>query len=222
MHDDTRALVAQAFPQWSALELNQRVALLPNYYPTDGEHASWKLSNEFLDIGCFGAIRPLKNHMTQAVAALRMAAKMGKSLRFHINARIESVATDPILKNLVRLFSHYPKHELVCHPWVDHAAFRDLLKQMDVVTQVSFSETFNIVAADAVVLGVATITSSEVTWASRCFYADPTDSLNIAEMMEKAHYLKRKAGVFNPSLRGLRHYNKDSAHNWITFLRQHG
>jgi hypothetical protein len=223
MFEETRFLVGLENPRWSPEKLKHKVAFLPNYYPTtDLAVQCVDHDSEFLNIGCFGAVRPLKNHLVQAIAALKMADKLGKRLRFHINGGRIEMNGGPILKNLFRLFDHYPQHRLVNHRWMIHEDFKKLVASMDVVTQVSFSETFNIVAADAVVLGVATVTSSEVPWSSRCFRADPTSSSEIAEVMERAYYIKRRAPRFNPSIRGLRTYNRNSVVDWLTFLRHMG
>lgn len=221
MFEETKFLVKLENPHWSPEELHEKVDYLPNYYPT--RHVGVQTvdsDSEWLDVGCFGAIRPLKNHMEQAVAALKVATRLKKRLRFHINGgRIEG-GGDPILKNLYRTFDHYPQHKLINHRWMPHDQFKAVVASMDIVSQVSFSETFNIVAADAVVSGVATVTSSEVPWASRFFRADPTDSNEIAEVMERAYYIKKRAPRFNPSLRGLRTYNRQSTQDWLKFLHK--
>ena len=62
-----------------------------------------------IDIGAYGAIRPLKNQLLQALAAIKFAESIGKTLRFHINiTRIENNG-DPVLKNLRNLFSNSVK-----------------------------------------------------------------------------------------------------------------
>jgi hypothetical protein len=54
---------------------------------------------------------------------------------------------------------------------------------MDIGLQVSFSETFNIVSADFVSMGVPIVVSGEVPWAPRFIKASPTDSQAIASKM---------------------------------------
>jgi hypothetical protein len=57
----------------------------PNIYLFDKvTHSFAKDGN--VDIGCFGAIRPFKNHINQALASLSFAEKNNLKLRFHINA----------------------------------------------------------------------------------------------------------------------------------------
>ncbi len=37
------------------------------------------------DVSCFGAVRPLKNHIAQALAAISFARAMRNGLRFHVS-----------------------------------------------------------------------------------------------------------------------------------------
>lgn len=220
MLEETRFLTALANPEYSPMEVRDKVAYLPNYYPVEPVPTVGEVEHHshVVNVGCFGAVRPLKNHMLQAIAALKFATKIGKRLRFHINGGRIEMGGSPILKNLVQLFEHFPQHELVLHKWKDHTRFKELLASMDVLTQVSFSETFNIVAADAVTQGVATVTSDEITWSSKCFRAVATSSDDIASAMLKAYRMKLKAPKFNPSIKGLRQYNEHSRREWLQFL----
>lgn len=68
------------------------ISYAPNYYPVHApRNASTLLpkpprADDTLKIGCFGAIRPLKNQVAQAIAALAFAERLGKKLEFHINS----------------------------------------------------------------------------------------------------------------------------------------
>jgi hypothetical protein len=220
MLEETRFLVHQENPHWTREQVDYKVAFLPNYYPLGTTPVNpIDPSKEFVDIGCFGAVRPLKNHMLQAIAAMKFAARGGHRIRFHINGGRIEMNGGPILKNLFRLFEHYPKHQLVNHRWMNHADFRALVASMDLVTQVSFSETFNIVAADAITQGVATVTSNEVPWSSPVFQANPVSSDDMALKLEEAYRMKIKHPRYNPSLHGLNEYNLNSIDVWIPFLR---
>ena len=74
-----------------------------------------KKPNKIFNVGCFGAIRPMKNHLMQAVAAIEFANRNNLTLRFHVNAgRIESNGNNSI-KNVRALFEHLPDNELVEH-----------------------------------------------------------------------------------------------------------
>jgi hypothetical protein len=198
------------------------VWLLPNYYPVKHEQplfsrkvCDFKRDKErVLNIGCFGAIRPMKNQVIQAIAAIKYANKRNRVLRFHINAsRIEQKG-EPVLKNLQSLFKG-SKHELVEHPWLRHLEFRALIAEMDALMQVSFSETFNIVAADAVSQGVPVVTSDSIDWISPSFHTDPCDSNAIQKGLERC--LKWSNGPWR-NIRGLRQYDKESQKLWLHYF----
>jgi hypothetical protein len=170
-----------------------------------------------LDIGCFGAVRLLKNHLVQAIAAYKYAQNIGKKLRFHINSgRIEAAGDNP-LKNLRGFFHDLHDAELVEHPWQGHSEFMRLLRDMNILLQISFSETFNIVTADAVVMGVPTLTSDEVPFI-RSKTADPTSSHDICEKI--AYVLNNQAHVVHENQRGLMEYSDATRSRWLSWFAQ--
>ncbi len=149
----------------------------------------------------------------QAVAALRYAAEIKKPLNFHINGtRVEMNGT-PILRNISQVFDHLPEDRLILHNWEPHDKFLILLRDMDIVMQVSFSETFNIVAADAVVSGVPIVVSEQVSWASPLFQAQENSSKDIASKMGIALALSGESNLY-----GLEEYNKLSIQHWLSFM----
>lgn len=165
---------------------SDRVMYLPNYYPQNMSVKSPRVIGDNIHIGCFGAIRPLKNHLLQALSAIKFADTIGKKLYFHINGRVEGKG-EPILNNLKGVFINLfdMGHRLVFHPWVTRDDFIIECGKLDIGMQVSFSETFNIVSADKVSQGVPLVVSSEVIWANRKYCADPTsvDSIFNALML---------------------------------------
>jgi hypothetical protein len=122
-------------------------------------------ADDTVRIGCFGAIRPLKNQLLQAICSLRYAAEIGRKLEFHINGtRLEPPGGDGVVKNLVNLFKYAKRATLVQHAWMDHDSFLELVETMDMNMQCSFSETFNNVSADSVSMMVPVVASKEVAW----------------------------------------------------------
>lgn len=165
------------------------VSYAPNYYPV---HAPKTFksgvphpvhADDTVRIGCYGAIRPLKNQVTQAIAALRYAEKLGKKLEFHINAGRQEQGGNAVLNNLRAIFAHSTRATLVELGWVDHHEFLQAVSQLDILLQVSFSETFNIVSADAVVCNVPVVASAEVPWLGPYALADANSSVSIYNAM---------------------------------------
>ncbi len=157
--------------------------------------------------------------MAQAIGALKFAEREGKYLDFHINGGRLEGRGEPILKNLIQTFDKFNgKHRLIRHAWRPHSEFKELLRSMDIVSQVSFTETFNIVSADALTVGVPIVVSPEVPWASPFSYADPNNTNDIADAMTRAYRWKRRLPWWQPGLSGLKKYNRDSVKLWAEYL----
>ncbi len=179
-------IIANSLATFEAFqELAPVVQYLPNVYLT-GKMAKPKRYNgsSEIDIGCFGAIRPLKNQLVQAIASLRFARTEGKFLRFHINGTRQEVGGEPALKNIRSLFANQDDAELIEHPWYEPDDFHKLLReQIDLSMQLSLSETFNVVSADAITCGVPVVVSDEITWVTQECMADTENLENINRVM---------------------------------------
>lgn len=169
-----------------------------------------------LEIGCFGAIRPFKNQLLQAMAAISFANSLNKNLRFHINHTRVETHGEAVHKNLVSLFTN-TNHELVVHDWLSHDDFLRLIKTMDMGLQVSFSETFNIVAADFVNLNVPIIGSKEISWLNSFYQANPNNIDDITKAMWIAWTCKSFNLQYLNKL-GLKHWNKQAIVTWKKLL----
>lgn len=193
----------------------KEVIYLPNIYPTNFVPKIEKRKNNFLDIGCFGAIRPLKNHLNQALAAIRYADSLKKKLNFHVNSGRVEMRGEPVTRNLASLFSHVSKkgHKLVNHEWTHREDFLKLCGTMDLGMQVSFSETFNIVAADFISQSVPIVVSDEIPWSSNFFTADPQDTGSIYRALYRTGILKKANVFFNQQ--NLISYTNESARKWL-------
>jgi len=178
-------LYLQHLNQWSTATTNQRVVYLPNFYPQEYKTKSLNRNKDWIDVACFGAIRPLKNHLVQAFGAIEFAEHIGKQLRFHVNAGRIEMQGGPALNNLKGLFQQISSHghELVNHAWTPREQFLELCATMDLGLQVSFSETFNIVGADLISQGVPLVGSTEIPWLHGVSAADPTSSEDICRKL---------------------------------------
>lgn len=165
---------------------SSQLVYLPNYYPALPKMPSAPKQKGVIDVACFGAIRPLKNQLIQAVAAIEFAAQKRVKLRFHMNGNRVEQAGDSVRRNIISLFDSLPAHELVLHPWYDRTEYLNVLKDMDLSLQVSFTESFNIVSADSVSLDIPTIGSKEIRWLDPRYQADTTSVLDIVAKMKSA------------------------------------
>ena len=195
--------------------LDDRVLFLPNYYPNEEHPAPPSFFNLILNVGCYGAIRPLKNQLIQALAAIRYADEHDKILHFHINGTRLEQGGESIRDNLRALFAG-TAHSLIEEHWMNHEEFLTKLRYVDVAMQVSLSETFNIVSADAVSVGVPIVVSPEVQWANYFSKVDPTDSLDITKGIKNA--LRFSHVNVRTNRANLRKYSAHSKKQWLRFL----
>lgn len=200
-----------------------KLMYLPNYYDYKKNFIETDpcFKDGVYNFSCFGAIRPLKNQLLQAMAAIKFAKINGKKLRFHINgSRVENKG-DNVLKNIRAMFIglESDKYQLIEHGWMEPSKFRELIGTMDMAMQVSLTETFNICTADAVAMGVPAVVSEEVMWASCASkVCNPTNINSIVRQMDTVMRL----GVIGVYLnkRGLRASNHQVIKEWLRIFKK--
>lgn len=196
--------------------IGYKLGYLPNCYPLGEIKLNTDDIGHTLSIGCFGAFRILKNQTEQAVAAIQLADKLGKKLKFYVNTSIFETHSNGILKNIRNIFKN-THHSLIECEWSHHSDFIKLVKRMDVGMQVSMSETFNIVAADFVSAGIPIVGSKEIEFLSHHYQAEPTDLKDITNKLEFAlKYKKFGFHLINEIL--LRDKIKESIEIWLQYL----
>jgi hypothetical protein len=149
-------------------------AYLPNLYDyTRPARYLRHLPGQRLRIGSFGALRLMKNHTTAAATALLIAKRRRADLEFHISVnREENPGAKAILMSLRAMFADLNWATLVEVPWAPWAQFRNMVATMDLCLQLSQSETFNIVTADAAAECVPSVVSEAIDWVPRHWVAN--------------------------------------------------
>jgi hypothetical protein len=200
--------------KWDTEECEKRVFYLPNFYPQTYLHREIDKTKDTIDIGCFGAIRPLKNHMNQALAAVLFAEKIGKKLNFHINSGRQEQKGEPVFNNLRAFFLQLidTGHQLVDNVWTPRNEFLELCGKMDIGMQVSFSETFNIVGADLVSQGVPVVMTTEIPWSVSRWCASPTETEEIYQSLLSIYEFPNLA--ISDSQRSLYEYTNKTREIW--------
>lgn len=201
------------------LGIKKHIAFLPNFYPQEYKTKLFNKKDDTIHIGCFGAIRPLKNHLIQAFAAIKFAEKIGKKLHFHINCDRVEQKGEPILNNLISMFNHleHNGHKLIHHKWSIREKFIELCSTMDIGIQTSFNETFNIVGADIVSQGVPLVASPEIPWANSFFTAKQTNTDDIVNSLLCTYAYPEINVMLNQT--NLKSYTDDTKHIWFEFFK---
>lgn len=200
----------------SFIKIGFKAHFLPNIYNFIESDRCKKYDNKFLiKIGCFGAIRPLKNQLLQAFAAIIYARENKINMEFHINSGRQEQGGESALKNIRNLFKGTP-YRLVEHTWHDRENFLAVIRNLDLGMQVSFTESFNIVAADFVSQRVPIIVSKDIDWMPESLQVSSTDLPEIVSKIKTA--IRRKETYTRRSLKYLKSYNSQSLKVWATLL----
>jgi hypothetical protein len=202
--------------------LGVKTVYAPNVYmPKDEVESASNIipsDNNTINIASFGAIRPLKNQLIQAMAAIAFAKKIGKTLHYHINSSRVEVNGEPTLRNIQALFA-VTGNKLIVHEWLDWHNFIKLVRTMDLGLQVSLSETFNIVCSDFAYANVPIVGSKEIEWLSPLYQANCTDIKDIVEHLNFA-WEGKKFNLQSDNRRGLREWNEEACEAWKKLLKK--
>jgi glycosyltransferase involved in cell wall biosynthesis len=188
---------------------------LPNIYLSKPMPAISKPWEPVLNVGCFGAIRPMKNQLIQALAAIQFAKETEQELVFFVNGSRTETGGDPVLKNLVQLFDQLQNAKLVLKQWMEPEHFLHFLRQMDIGLQVSLTETFNVVCADYVTAGLPVVASDDVKWLS-CWSKAKDDS--IEDIVKKMHTAMDRRFIINRNQKLLLKNSDHAQCRWFEFV----
>lgn len=215
----TIALNNKEFTEALSGAMNFKFTYLPNIITFIESEDDYSEEKYFMKIGCFGALRLLKNQCFQAICAIRAADELGKKLYFHITPSVEA-EHDPILANLQELFRN-DKHELVVHKWMPNNRFMTLIKRMDIGMQLSFTESFNIVASDFVNNNKLILVSEAIDWMPNRMQSSTTDFEEIVKKLIFLYQSRNSKFLKNMARKALFDYNTGAMYEWERFLRHH-
>jgi hypothetical protein len=197
------------FVEWIERAYGIEAVLLPNLYPGRfREQKKW--DGGMLKIGAFGAMRPYKNFMTAAGAAVIISRVLGVEIEFHMSGGGED--THGIRPAIEQLFGH-TKVRLVMHEWQYWDDFVELVGEMDILLQPSYTESFNMVTADGIRMGVPSVVSSAIYWVPKSWKADSDCSTDIALTAIRLLSSPNEKGS-----KALKAHNKRSLEYWFKFL----
>ena len=189
---------------------------LPNLYDTEYTPPRRQHQPGILRIASFGALRLLKNHMTSAAGALLIARTEKTNLEFYVSVnRAENAGAQGILHAIRNLYNGLPWARLVESPWSDWAKFRKTIARMDLYLQPSFTETFNITVADAIIEGVPAVVSDAIDWAPDGWKVEADNVEQLAEV-GLSHLHNPKSA--EEGLVALRAHVHVGVRHWLKFL----
>jgi len=209
-----------AFNRNLSKSMNWEYVYLPNIIDIK-HHDHHSDYSSYINIGCFGSLRILKNQCYQAMCAMEVADKLGKKLKFHITIDVgmnEQNNRYPVLRNLEELFKN-SHHELVKHYWLENDEFQHLIRKMDLGLQLSYTESFNIVTADFVNQGVPIVVSDAIKWMPWFLKTSTVEYSKSIQKIKWIYKLRNCKLLTWWSRRNLIIYNTDAKLEWRLFLR---
>lgn len=192
---------------------------LPNLYFLEGttpKKHEWN-RNHPLKIGIFGACRPLKNMVTAVGAAIVMGRKLQVNVEIFLSTgRLEGGSNTILncIRGLVKDLKHVHLHEAGWHTWPE---FKKLVSKMHLTLQPSYSESFNIVTADSISVGVPCVVSEAITWAPMNWEAPVDDAVAIAD---KGIDLLKDTHTAIDGFVSLSNYVAEGLHKWKKVLHK--
>jgi hypothetical protein len=189
--------------------------LLPNMYHLDGASpAREPYPGGTLRIGAFGATRALKNLMTAAGAALRIANAERADLEFWISSG-RSEGAGSVVEAVRQMMHGLPHVRLVENGWQSWPQFRQTVRHMHLLLQPSYTESFNVVTADGIAEGVPSVVSDAIDWVPRAWKAPVDNACAIAETGRRLLHSRRAA---SKGVAALKAHNRIALREWSGFL----
>ncbi len=204
------------FVEWVRNAYQAPCVYLPNLYFLKDRCAPHRRhwDGTVLRVGAFCAVRPQKNLMSCVGAALEMHQWLRVDTEVYISSgRPENTAV--ITKALHEMIDGVPGIKLIDNGWQEWPKFVRTIGQMDVMVQVSYSETFNIVVADGISQGVPTVVSDAIEWAPTNWQANPDDATDIAR---KGVHLLQDLRAPVDGWKALTKYVDDGVAAWKKYL----
>src|SRR5262249_36888564 len=99
--------------------------------------------------------------------------------------------------------------------WMTHDDFLDFLRGMDLSLQVSFSETFDIVMADSVAIGLPSVGSDAIRWLS---YRSKAGTNWIDSIVATMSFVLNSHQIARENLRGLTDDAAESRRQWLSVM----
>jgi hypothetical protein len=189
---------------------------VPNLYHLDetAQIPRAPYSGGVLRVGVFGATRPLKNFMTAAGAAVQIASLMRADTELWMSSgRNEGAGSVMVaIRQMTNGLHHF---RVVETGWQTWPQFRQTVRNMHLLLQPSYTETFNVVTADGIAEGVPSVVSDAIEWAPDNWKARVDDVDHIARTGVR---LLRDKSAPRKGLRALVGYNKRALRAWRDLL----
>lgn len=208
---------SKKFVRWLRAAYQCPVAYLPNMYYLDYSQIPNRpiYNGGILRVGAFGATRPQKNLMAAAGATLELSQTMKVDTEFYVSAGRTEGGGNTILNSVREMLVGIPGITLKELGWASWPQFRDLVRRMHVLMQVSYTESFNMITADGVAEGVPSVVSDAIEWTPEYWQAYMDKTSDIARVARQLIYDPRAP---HDGLVHLEQHNQESFDAWASYV----
>jgi hypothetical protein len=207
---------SKRFCGWIQNSYGRPCTWLPNLYFLESTMPVYRRpwSGGTLNIGSFGAVRPLKNTLSAAGAALELHNDFHVPVNFYISVgRIEGGST--VVRSLDAMCGKVPGFTLVKEEWYQWPQFRQIIRRMDVLMQPSYTESFNMVTADGAAECIPSVVSDAIDWAPNDWKTEVDDTRSIART---ARNLLNNMHSGSEGFKALQTFNENGLRSWVKWL----
>jgi len=193
-------------------------AWLPNLYNVEhcravGHRRPW--SGGTLRVGVFGATRPLKNMVTAVAACIEAAGRLHTDVEVWMNSGRDEGGKG-VQSAIEQLVVNLPAVKLRHAGWQSWPGFRQVVASMHLLMQPSYTESFNMVTADGIAMGVTSVVSDAIDWAPQDWMARVDDVSDVARIGTR---LLHDVHAVDEGQRALRTYVASGLDAWRRHLR---
>lgn len=208
----------RAFSRWIRDTYSAPCLYLPNMYYLNGMTRINRpnfTGTGTLRVGCFGAVRPLKNAMSAGAAAIEIASRLRCQLEFHVSSGRTEGGGQTVMSSLEQMFKPIQYAKLIQNNWQPWPIFLRTVANMHLLMQPSYTESFNMVTADGVAEGVPSVVSEAIEWVPDYWKADSDDAFEISRVGRNLLFDYQAP---QDGLESLARYVEDGLRQWQAYL----
>lgn len=208
---------SERFAKWATIAWGIKVVFLPNLYNIIDMKLDFKpYCGEIpLKIGCFGAIRPLKNQITAAAAAVEISKKLDIPTELWLNSGRNEGNSFWATNAIEQLVGNISGFSIKYKPWSPWEDFREFVGTMHLNMQPSYTESFNMVVADSIYKSVPVVASEAITWVPGEWVGNVDDANELADI---GISLLNDPYAAKNGQKHLKVFVKDGIHAWKSYL----
>ncbi len=203
---------------WTSM-YGARMIFLPNLYDVTsirnvGLRPPWTQGHT-LRVGVFGATRPLKNMVSAVAAGIELGTTLKNDVEIWISSGRDEGGGGTVTQAIQHMTDGLQHTKVVDVGWRSWPEFRRIVRNMHVLTQPSYTESFCMVVADGIAEGVASVVGDAVDWAPHDW---KTNTDNTSDIARVARRLIVDTQAVNEGQTALRHYVKHGSDAWMKYL----